>query len=110
VQETHSGRREDVDLALVERTDPAARIGLVTSLASGAFKNEWDQVSMAKLPVTLIVGADDPFVNKDFLGWPLLRNLWGQRIETLSGAGHIAHWDNDVAFNAILADRIQRWC
>jgi hypothetical protein len=59
VQETHSGRREDADLALLERTDPAARIGLITSLASGAFKNEWDQVAMAKLPVTLIVGADD---------------------------------------------------
>lgn len=91
-----------------ERTDPAARIGLIASLASGAFKNEWDQVSGAKIPVTLAFGTNDPFINRGFLGGPLLLDLCGQRIEILSGAGHIAHWDADMAFNEILADRIEK--
>jgi pimeloyl-ACP methyl ester carboxylesterase len=90
-----------------ERTDPAARIGLINSLGSGAFKNEWEQISVAKIPVTLVFGAEDRFVNKSFLVGPLLQNLWGKRIETLSTAGHMAHWDSDRAFNDIIADRIQ---
>ncbi|SRR5258706_10541156 len=92
-----------------ERTDPAARIGLINSLGSGTFKNEWDQISVAKIPVTLVFGAEDQFVNKSFLVGPLLQNLWGKRIETLSTAGHMAHWDSDQAFNYIIADRIQNF-
>jgi pimeloyl-ACP methyl ester carboxylesterase len=91
-----------------ERTDPAAREGLIRSLVSCPFKNEWDQVSAAKIPVTLVVGADDPFINKDFLEKPPLQNLSEGRIEILPGAGHIAHWDAHVAFNEILAARIEK--
>lgn len=91
-----------------ERTDPQARIGLVSSLLGGAFKNEWDQVAGASRPVTLVLGEKDPFINKGFLeDKALLRNVWGQRVELLAGAGHMAHWDTHQDFNQILAARIQ---
>jgi pimeloyl-ACP methyl ester carboxylesterase len=91
-----------------ERTDPAARIGLIKSLSVGAFKDEWNEVQAAKSPVTLVVGADDPFINRGFLGkLSLLRNVNAQRVELIPGAGHMAHWDAPERFNEIVANRIQ---
>jgi pimeloyl-ACP methyl ester carboxylesterase len=91
-----------------ERTDPQARTGLVDSLVAGAFKNEWDQVAAAATPVTVVVGEEDPFINKGFFeDSSLLQNVWGNRVEVLAGAGHMAHWDSHKEFNGILAARIQ---
>jgi pimeloyl-ACP methyl ester carboxylesterase len=88
-----------------QRTDPVARIGLITSLASGAFKDEWREVQAAKMPVALIVGGNDPFINKDFLrDASLLTNVRDSRVEIISSAGHMAQWDAPVEFNEILAD------
>jgi pimeloyl-ACP methyl ester carboxylesterase len=86
-----------------ERTDPAARTGLITSLSLGAFKNEWNEVDAAEWPVTLVVGADDPFINKDFLSnSSLLRNVRERRVEVIPGAGHMAQWDAPDLFNQFL--------
>jgi pimeloyl-ACP methyl ester carboxylesterase len=89
------------------RTEPRARTDLIKNLVEGKSKNEWDQIARSSQPITLIVGADDKFIRKDFLEDPeLVRNISGEQTLILSEAGHIAHWDAPESFNKILRNRI----
>lgn len=90
------------------RTNPNARIEFLKNVANGDFKDEVREMKAAKVPVTIVVGADDPFIKREYLqSKQQSGNVWEKRIEILNGAGHMAHWDAHEAFNHILLERVQ---
>jgi pimeloyl-ACP methyl ester carboxylesterase len=90
------------------RTDPRARVALLTSLTQGLFRDEWEQISAASSRVSLVLGAEDPFINMAFLkDETLLKHLARPGVEIIPGAGHMAQWDAPEDFNRILLDRIR---
>jgi pimeloyl-ACP methyl ester carboxylesterase len=102
---TMIGGSEDappVLLDAIQRTDGNARVLMMENGARGSGLDARALVGRDPRPLAVLHGADDPFVNLDYLTSLTYRNLWQGRIQVLPGLGHAAHWQNPKTFNTIL--------
>ena len=89
-------------LDAIQRTDGNARALMIENSARGLGLDARALVGRDPRPLTVLHGADDPFVNLDYVTSLTFRNLWQGRIQVMPGLGHAAHWQNPMAFNTIL--------
>lgn len=89
--------RDDYSLA-----DPRVREGVARCIASGDFSDEIEIVR-GRLPVGVVVGADDPLVDLDHLRSVPWGHLWGGRVHLIEGALHAPHADAPDAVASLVS-------
>lgn len=89
-------------LDAIHRTDGNARVLMIENGARGVGLDAKALVGCDPRPLAVLHGADDPFVNLDYLTSLTYFNLWQGRILVLPGLGHAAHWQNPKTFITIL--------
>ena len=86
----------------IARADGRARETLFEARDAGAGIDQRAAVERNPMPVAVVNGAQDPFINLDFLDRVSYANLWGGRCQRLAGLGHAAFWRGPDRFNPLL--------
>lgn len=86
------------------RAHAPIRAQLGSALLSGRMLNERRVVAELKIPLAVLNGDDDPFMNVDYLDELEMPTLWGRRIQSIPGAGHFIQSDRPAAYNTLLAE------
>ncbi len=82
------------------RTDGAAReVMLADALAGGADQRRLAET--AKIPLAIVNGAEDAFINGDYFARVDYANLWDGRVFGLEGVGHAPFWEAPDRFNPL---------
>ncbi|MDQ0473299.1 alpha/beta fold hydrolase [Labrys wisconsinensis] len=86
---------------IVARTDGRARRLMFESFAAGRGDDQSAIVATSKVPLAVVNGADEPFVNTDFVAKVRYANLWEGRCHLIENSGHAPFWDKPAEFDAI---------
>ncbi|MEO5339048.1 MAG: alpha/beta hydrolase [Magnetococcus sp. MYC-9] len=86
----------------MHQTDPRCRSHLGKNSFRGDFQDECVIVQQLAVPVAIILGDQDPFVNRAYCDALPLPNLWGGGVRILPGCGHSPHPEQPERFNALL--------
>ncbi len=89
-------------LDVVGRTDGRARRNMFESFGSGTGDNQREIVAKATLPIAVVNGADEPFVNLDFVSGVEFGNLWEGKTYRIENSGHAPFWDRPTEFDPYL--------
>jgi pimeloyl-ACP methyl ester carboxylesterase len=87
--------------AAVRRTDGRARRLMMEAAMAGRGADQRDVVSSNPTPIAVITGADEPFVDNDYLAAFPYRNLWDRKVHVLPDTGHAPFWERPQAFNPL---------
>jgi pimeloyl-ACP methyl ester carboxylesterase len=85
----------------IRRTDGLARRLMFESLFSGGTGDQKHIVETARIPVAIVDGELDPFINLDYIASLSIANLWERHSFILRGAGHAAFLTHPDRFNPI---------
>lgn len=86
----------------MRRTDGRARALMFAGLFTGAISDQKALAEKSTMPIALVNGADDPFVNVAYVGSLDIANLWDKHSYLLRDAGHAAFLGSPTMFDAIL--------
>lgn len=86
----------------IARADGRAREILFQARDAGAGIDQRRAVESNPMPLAVVNGEDDPFINLDFVDRIAYANLWDARCHRLAGLGHAAFWSGPRLFNPIL--------
>jgi pimeloyl-ACP methyl ester carboxylesterase len=70
------------------RTDGRARALMFAGLFAGQFTDQLTTLETAKAPIAVVDGANDPFVNTDYVGQLPPAMFWERHYHLVRGAGH----------------------
>jgi pimeloyl-ACP methyl ester carboxylesterase len=93
----------DLKTALI-RADGTARGTLFEARRAGVGTDQRKLVESLTMPIAVLNGADDPFINFDYLDSISFNNLWRGQCQRIVGAGHAPFLQRPTAFNEILSD------
>ncbi len=93
----------DAFIDAMRRTDGRARTLMFQGLFSGKVSDQRALAEKARVPVALVNGAEDPFVNVEYVSSLSYANLWDQHCYVLRGAGHTPFLSAAATFDQILA-------
>jgi pimeloyl-ACP methyl ester carboxylesterase len=96
-----AGDREIEDA--LRRADGRTRALMFKGLLEGAFVNERHFVETSDIPIAVVGGAEDPFVNGDYLANVRFANLWSKSRHVIPRSGHAPFRDSTEVFNTLLA-------
>lgn len=90
-----------------QRTDPATRAAVAVA-GAGFDPTFQDEVAVARnlnVPVALLLGKKDAFVNPAYLSGlaPTIPNLYSGHVIEIPATGHAIQWERPVIFTALLA-------
>lgn len=92
------------DIEQFKKTDPAFRTLFAEGLSKGMFKDEITLLRDFKGQKAIILGSDDPLVNKEYLNTNIeLKDLWKEQVIILEG-GHSVHEQNPEDFITVMLD------
>lgn len=107
----HSTCGEPFDQMLhdaVARTDGRARALMIAKFGQGVGKDQAAIVADPNTPVIAILnGADEPFVNVDFVDTIPVGNLWEGKKHLISNSGHAPFWDSADRFDPVFERFLQ---
>jgi pimeloyl-ACP methyl ester carboxylesterase len=86
----------------MERADGLARKTIFEAARSGAGIDQRWLVENLAVPLAVVNGSQDPFINLDYLEAPRYANLWEGRCHRLPGLKHAPFWEAPDVFDAIL--------
>ncbi len=86
----------------VARTHGHARELMLGSFARGVGANQREAAVNAPVPLAVVNGAEEPFVNNEFVAALPYRNLWEDRVHLMDGIGHAPFWEAPEAFDVYL--------
>jgi pimeloyl-ACP methyl ester carboxylesterase len=84
------------------RTDGRAREIMVADALAGGVPDQRRIAETASVPIAVVNGAEDPFVNVDYCASVNYANLWGGQVFNLAGVGHAPFWEAPARFNPLL--------
>ena len=90
-------------LAMCQRADGRFRRLLFEALAAGRALDEVAIVREAQVPLAVVNGSDDAFVNLDYVAALPYGRLWHGRTQVLPGLGHAPFLQGPRQFNEIFA-------
>lgn len=93
---------EDFFLDVVARTDGRARRLMFANFAAGTGANQKEIVANAAVPIAVVNGLDEPFVDVDFVAGVTYGNLWEGKTYTIAGTGHAPFWGKPEEFDPYL--------
>jgi pimeloyl-ACP methyl ester carboxylesterase len=88
----------------IKCSDGKSRANLGSSFALGLFKNEVEIVKNLKVPIAIVHGEQDNFINKIYLEELNIPSLWKNKIEIIPKASHCPQLDQFKQFNSLLLD------
>lgn len=91
-----------VELA-VNRTDAAFRSSLGRSVGAGELADERAIARHSDVPIALVHGEEDPFIQRAFYAQVELKSPWRGGIFGIPGAGHSPHLTHAAAFRPLLS-------
>lgn len=94
-------------LAMVRRTDGRARRLMFESFLAGRGADQLQVVQTSQVPLAIVSGADEHFVNNDYLGKPRYANLWEGVVFIVPGVGHAPFLEAPAVFDPILLRFLQ---
>lgn len=94
---------EDFLLAAARRTDGRARAMMVGAFAGGVGADQRRIVETSNVPLAIVNGGDEPFVNNAFVKSVGYANLWDGQVHILEGVGHAPFWEAPDRFDPIFA-------
>jgi pimeloyl-ACP methyl ester carboxylesterase len=86
----------------VARADGLARKTIFEASRAGMGVNQRQTVEASPVPLAVVNGSKDPFVNLDYLDTIAYGNLWEGRCHRLPGLGHMPFWQAPDIFDPIL--------
>ncbi len=89
-------------LDAVRRTDGRARKNMFAAFIAGLGCDQQQMVQTNQTPLAIINGAEDAFVNNDFVASLAYANLWENQVHLLDKIGHAPFWEVPDQFNPIL--------
>ena len=87
--------------AAVRRTDGRARRLMMEAAMAARGADQREVVSSSSVPVAVITGADEPFIDNDYLQSFPYRNLWDRKVHVIPQTGHAPFWERPQAFNPL---------
>ncbi len=86
----------------VRRTDGRARRIMMESALRGDGANQRQVVESNPTPLAIVNGANEPFIDNNYLSTVNYRNLWENKIHIIANAGHAPFWDAPDTFDTLL--------
>ena len=86
----------------VARTDGPAREMMLASFMAGAGQDQQATGMRSKVPLSIVNGAGEPFVNNDFVAGLAYDNLWEDQVHLIDGIGHAPFWEAPERFDPYL--------
>lgn len=84
------------------RTHGVARETFLADALSGGVADQRQIVETSSVPLAIVNGAEDPFLNQDYFETIAYANLWGGKVVRLEGLGHAPFWEDADRFNPLL--------
>ncbi len=84
------------------RTDGRARTMMFGAFVAGQGGDQAEILANTNVPTAVINGADEPFINNDFIVAAAYGNLWRGQVQLLDGLGHAPFWQAPDAYNGLL--------
>ncbi len=83
----------------VRRTDGQARVRMIGAAVSGIGADGRKVAETSPVPLAIVQGGSDPFVNGDYLRSLAYANLWENTVHVLDGVGHAPFHEAPETFN-----------
>ena len=90
-------------LSAAQRADGRFRPLMLASVAAGQDLDGRAIAATCRLPLAVVSGADEPFVDNRFLHSLSYAALWDGQVHILAGQGHMPFWQAPDTANALLA-------
>ena len=87
--------------AAVRRTDGRARRLMMEAAMAARGADQRQVVATSRVPVAVITGANEPFVNNAFLTAFPYANLWDRAVHVIADTGHAPFRERPQAFNPL---------
>jgi pimeloyl-ACP methyl ester carboxylesterase len=94
-------------VANIRRTDSLFRPSLGASLALGRALDEREIVGQSRVPLAVLAGSEDRFLNPSYFGTLPAERLWRGKTVVFEGSGHLLHLDSPTRFEAVLGDFLE---
>lgn len=91
-------------LAMCKRTDGRARETMFGSVVQGQALDEREIVATTKVPLAIVNGVDDVFIQPGYFDTLSYSSLWPRGVVRLEGAAHAPFLQQPAASNALLRD------
>jgi pimeloyl-ACP methyl ester carboxylesterase len=88
--------------AAVRRCDGRARELMMTAALSGRGADQRRVISTSDVPIAVITGADEPFVDNGYLERFPYRNLWERTVHVIEGSSHAPFFERPDRYNVLL--------
>ncbi|WP_454782654.1 alpha/beta fold hydrolase [Legionella sp. WA2022007384] len=89
-------------------TDEGARFLYPQSILNGVGQNQCNIIAEWDKPIAVVAGEHDIAINYDYVQNELrFKNLWRNKIHTLSNAGHAVMLDQPTLFNQLIREFIE---
>ena len=86
----------------VARTDGKARVLMFSRILDPEGANQQEIATKSPVPLAIVNGEDDAFVNNDFIAGLRYENLWEDKVHRLEGVGHAPFWEVPERFDPYL--------
>lgn len=94
---------DDPRYLAARRTDGRARARLFAGLSEGVGVDQLRTVEEVDVPLAILNGEHDPFVNPAYFAKPRYANLWRGEALRMAGCAHAPFFDKPEEFNKLLA-------
>ncbi len=88
-------------LAAARRAHGAAREIFFANALAGVVDDQRQIAETAKIPLAIVNGAEDPFLNAGYFDTLRYANLWDGEVHRLAGLGHAPFWEAPERFNPL---------
>jgi pimeloyl-ACP methyl ester carboxylesterase len=103
----NKGTPPGVFLEDVLRADGSARSFLGQSLAAGSYADEVRIVADLAVPLGIVHGEHDPFINAGYFDDLNMPTLWRQEVQIIPDAGHAPFYEQPAIFNSLLKEFVR---
>jgi pimeloyl-ACP methyl ester carboxylesterase len=84
------------------RADGRFRPMMMQSVVEGRDLDGRKIAETSPLPLAIVSGSEEPFVNNAFLKSVTYNNLWDRKVHVLEGLGHMPFWQAPERINPLL--------
>ncbi len=91
----------------VKRADGRARRLMIEAFVAGGGANQRTLVETSQIPLAVVNGAADSFVNNDYVQSVGYANLWDGKVHLLPDIGHAPFWEAPELFDPLLLRFLQ---
>ncbi|MDC9594088.1 alpha/beta fold hydrolase [Xenorhabdus sp. IM139775] len=93
----------------VVRTDGLARQYMFEAFLSPQATDQTLLAETSEIPLAIVNGAHDPYINFDYIAGLKYRNLWQGKVFNLAGIGHAPFWEAPELFNPVLVEFLKEF-